>query len=95
MRLSTAATEYLHVTVTVDGQPPDPSTTVEFAFLAASDPTEDTVWSAGEWVEGVARILIGPANSGHLLAAGSYRVFVRVTDSPEIPVLRAGYLTVY
>lgn len=95
MRMSSQATEYVYSTITVDGAAPSGSTVVAFAFLPGTDPTSATVWQTGEWSEGRARLLIGPANGGHVLAVGSYRVFVRVTDNLEVPVLRAGYLTVY
>jgi len=60
-------------------------------------PTDPTlgIWATGSWqafpgiVPGPtywAVALIGPANGGIALAIGSYHVWVKVIDSPEVPV---------
>jgi len=41
-----------------------------------------------------ARLLIGPADGGLMPAQGAYRMFVKVTNSPEIPVLAGWQLLV-
>ena len=41
----------------------------------------------------LARCLVGPGGTV-ALAAGTYEVWVKITDSPEIPVLRSGTLVV-
>ena len=40
-----------------------------------------------------ARCLVGPAGTV-ALAAGTYEVWVKITDSPEVPVKRSGTLVV-
>lgn len=92
------STEYLHgpvtANVTLDTQ------VVEVAFVTPSSavPDSSTAWVTAEW-EGdpgttrTWRVLIGPATTSPL-AAGSYAVWVRVHDAPEIPVRKHDILTV-
>jgi hypothetical protein len=91
------STEYVHVPVTSDvtlsGQ------AVEFAYLAALPPDDATTWTAAEWEGNAgttrsARSLIGPVSDYGELAAGTYTVWVRVTDETEIPVRPAGTIKV-
>ncbi len=85
------------VTATEAGVPVDPTDDpVYLAFAADADPPAGDDFVAAEWetIGGAhfARVLIGP---GALeLAAGAYRVWVKVTDSPEIPVLPIDTLSV-
>jgi hypothetical protein len=94
MVISTLSTEYvtIPVTATSGGSPVDLSgTTVEWAF---TDPgAQPSAWHAGDWLAGKARILVGPAVIA--LAVGYHDVWLRVTDSPEIPVRRVGQIKVY
>lgn len=86
--LPTSTVEYVHVTITADADPT--GDTVEMAFTAGIPAPAD--WHQAEWVPDTtydARILLGDTIT---LTAGTYTVWVRVTDNPEIPVLRAGYL---
>jgi len=71
------------------------SDVVEFAFmLNGNDPT-DLDWKAGAWgAANVARILIGPGTAAALTAGNQYQVWVRVTDNPEVPVLKVDALNV-
>lgn len=87
--------EYIFVPVTssvvLDTQ------TVEFAFLTSA-PDADTSWIAATWVGEAAktrsaRVLIGPG-SAVPLAPGTYQVWVRVHDTPEVPVRLAGSLKI-
>ena len=59
--------------------------------------TEPATWISGDWttVSGVyyARALVGVGTS-MALTRGYYDVYVKITDSPEIPVLRSGLLEV-
>lgn len=74
--------------------------TVQLAFMVSGTPgTSD--WKTGSWasttaVNGVylAQILIGPKNSGVVLALGSYTIWVQITDNPEIPVMAVGSLAI-
>lgn len=75
--------------------------TVEVAFVASGAPDEDD-WVAASWngtqvVGGetfyVVRVLVGPgadADPGE----GDWQMWVRVTASPQVPVLPAGVLRV-
>lgn len=95
MRRSVESTEYLKSTVTsTDYDVTDD--VVEWAILGVHEkPTGTTTWVAGDWAPGTttARLLIGP--DGHELAVGEYSVWLRINDSPEIPVDKAGYLTIF
>jgi hypothetical protein len=75
---------------------------VAFAFM----PTPTQVPGSGDWVAGSwstnttsvlypysAQCLIGPSGTT-ALGIGTYIVYVRITDSPEIPVLTAGQLQI-
>jgi hypothetical protein len=54
-------------------------------------------WKTASWRTGgppyIAQCLVGPASSV-VLAKGGYHVWVKVTDSPELPVLQGGFLKV-
>jgi hypothetical protein len=96
--ISAASTEYVKVAVfaTKNGQVVNPtSDTVQMAFTNAPPQTGD--WKAASWETAApsyfARCLVGP--SGVIqLAPGTYDVWVKVTDIPEIPVKNAGRLDV-
>lgn len=95
--LSSLSTEYLRytVTATVNGIPYNPSgDTVSFAFPASG--VSPSTWYTGSWEQVgttyVARILIGPG--GQAISGGTYDVWIKVTDSPEIPVRKIDTLTI-
>jgi hypothetical protein len=100
VNLLATSTENVHVpvTTTVNGAPSDPTVdTVQMAFMVTGDPA-DSDWHPATW-ETVgnthnAICLIGPAAGGIPLAPGTYTVYIKVTDNPEIPVKQAGYLTI-
>jgi len=104
VQISSLSNEYIKVAVdfTVAGVITDPTAdVVQMAFLApGTDPTGPD-WVTGSWESDTtivghpiryARVVVGP--SGKVLVKGSYVVWVRVTDSPEIPVKQAGLLQV-
>jgi hypothetical protein len=82
--------------------PADPTgDTVEFSFPAEG--SRPTVWSAGSWdgsySNGYATAVgptVGFTDSAATveLAVGTYLVFVRVTDDPEVPVRQAGAIVI-
>ncbi|MEU6513630.1 hypothetical protein [Streptomyces sp. NPDC046978] len=90
------------VTVTVQGQPYNPtSDVVEFAFSAIGG--RPSTWYTGGWdgnqpTPGTnayrAQVLVGPNSSGPTLDKGRYTVWIRITDSPEQPVIAVGQLAV-
>lgn len=76
--------------------------TVQFAFM----PQATQVPTSGNWVSGSwetvptnllypysARCLIGPSGTT-ALTTGVYEVYLKVSDSPEVPVLITGYLEI-
>ncbi len=91
--------EYVPVPVRalVNGAPYDPTAdVVEMAFIPTSQAYPvDSDWNAATWetsgvaagTEYLAVCLVGPGAVE--LPAGVYSVFVRVTDSPEVPVVKA------
>lgn len=86
MKLSSLTTEYLHCSIESDINPT--SDTVKIAFMASGSPTSDD-WHTATWESGssspyTAKILVGA--TGVSLAVGTYVVWIKVTDSPEIPV---------
>jgi hypothetical protein len=103
--LSQLATEYVLVPVTVTkaGEPYNPTgDTVQFAFApTATYVPQSADWQTGSWVTDTtnvlypysAQCLVGPAGTINL-GIGNYVIYVKITDSPEIPVLTAGYLQI-
>ena len=102
---SVLATQYVLVPVsaTKNGAAYNPTAdTVQFAFM--SNPVQQpgvSDWVSGSW-ETVAtnvlypynaRCLVGPTGST-VLTLGTYVMYVKITDSPEIPVETAGQLTI-
>src|ERR1035437_2448446 len=80
---------------------------VKFAFLGPytnvataneAVPTAGTTYYTGAWQSTsspyVATCLVGPGAGVVALMTGTYLVLVKVTDSPEIPVLFSGPLVV-
>ena len=73
---------------------------VQMAFTPATYPeTSPASWLAGSWVTFPgpaywAQALVGPVNGGTALALGTYQVWLKVTDSPEVPVLQPCLLTI-
>ena len=59
------------------------SDAVQFAFMQGDTKPAPGDWHTGSWVAaGVAAILVGPSGTV-TLAAGTYSVWLQVTDSPE------------
>ena len=106
LAISTLSTVYIQVPVNnTEGIDPT-SDPVSFSFIGpygtvqqASNypPTSSTTWYTGTWDAGTpytARVLVGP-DGVVVLATGAYQVYVRVTDSPEVPVLWSGPMQVF
>lgn len=101
---STLSTVYIksQVTATVNGVSPyDPTgDVVEAAFVAPGVTPGALDWKLGSW-ETLnstyrARCLVGPGVGAVInLAAGTYVMWLRITDNPEIPVLEAGNVRVF
>jgi hypothetical protein len=92
-----SSTEYLPVKGTADVDISNDQLDVSFDKEATWHPMEnlgavhDTTTQLWAWR---ARILIGPGNGGLALPVGDHGVRVKIRDTPEVPVLRAGTLTI-
>jgi len=99
--LSVLSTMYVQVPImaTVNGLPYNPTNDpVVLAFLSAGVNPVSGDWHTGSWATAagvyLAQLLIGPGSGGLPLATGEYRIFVKITDNPEIPVLQPDTLLV-
>lgn len=89
--LPSATREYVHVPITGS---PSLDTPPSIAFTTTpSTPSADD-WLPAAWHEGSARILIGPSGGSTQLTMGTYRVWVRFTAGPELPIRKAGLLII-
>ena len=71
---------------------------VRFAFTTGPN-VAPTTWYVGSWETSagpvyIARCLVGPAGAA-TLAVGTYTVWLKITDNPEVPVRQVGQLKVY
>jgi len=105
IEMSHLSTQYVFVpfNVTKLGVPYNPTAdTVVFAFM----PTPYQVPTVSDWKAGAwdsipsnilypysAKCLVGPAGT-ITLGIGTYIVYVKVTDNPEVPVLIGGQLSI-
>ncbi len=97
-RLSSLSREYVSYAVSASegGSAIDPTTlNVEMAFTVGEPVTGD--WKDADWETSsgvyLARCLVGPGGT-ITLSDGSYSVWIRITDSPEMPVMHVGYLVI-
>jgi hypothetical protein len=94
--ISSLATLYVDVPVVAPAGVTITSDVVQVAFLRSGKPGVGD-WLAAAWAtntsgQTVARILVGPG--GLVLASGDWYEWVKVTDTPEVPVFLAGKVTV-
>lgn len=73
------------VPVPTYGPPPDPTSAQWNTASWETDANPVTYWAS---------ILVGPLNGGVSLTAGSYQMFVKITGSPEVPVIAGWTLAV-
>lgn len=100
LKVSSLSTEYIRVSVSVTkaGIPFDPTgDTVQMAFPLPNVEPVLADWKASSWESTGgnywARCLVGPSGTV-TLADGNYDVWVKITDSPEIPVRKVGSLSI-
>jgi hypothetical protein len=99
LRISVQSTEYLRVPVSARSSGAWVNPTSDVVALAL--PYRGVVPVSGDWKAATwetdstttpatyyARLLVGPGGTAY--QAGTFDVFVKVTDNPEIPVLLAG-----
>jgi hypothetical protein len=101
--ISAASLQYVRVPVAakVAGAVVDPTAdVVTMAFMAGGTPTTGDLKTASWETDPTtspptysARCLVGPGGAV-TLTAGLWSVWVKITDSPEIPLLHAGSLRV-
>ncbi len=103
-RISATSKQYVYVPVSMKtaGAYGDPTVdVVSFAFLPGAGPPQTADWQNGSWETDAtlapptyyARCLVG--TGGVVLAAGTYNVWLRLTDNPEIPIAPVGRLVIY
>jgi hypothetical protein len=103
-QMSSLSTEYLIVPVSarVNGILINPTAdAVAFAFKAEGADPGPADWLTGSWAATTplnnyyqAQILVGPGAGGNILAIGTYVVWLRITDNPEVPVRQPGTITI-
>ena len=96
-------TRYVAIPVTAtgtNGQPINPSTdSVQMAFVPQGVNPGSGDWHAGSWAATAnggyeAQCLVGPANGGTTPGIGVFQIWVKITDSPEVPVIPADLLQI-
>jgi hypothetical protein len=100
--ISALSTVYIksRITATVNGATYNPTgDVVAVAFKAPGVSPAAPDWQTGSWEAAgtsyFARLLVGPA-ALFQLAVGTYHMWIRITDSPEILVLQApGTVRIY
>ncbi len=96
--------EYVRVQLSAEasGAPVNPTgDTVQMAFLPGSQAPESGDWKSATWDTDTtttpttyrAQCLVGPSGTV-TLTRGSYTIWVKITDSPEVPVRPVGSLKV-
>jgi hypothetical protein len=96
-------TSYVQVPVQAiqDGSAYDPtSDVVALAFMTSWALPTSPDWHTGSWTGStapgifLAQVLVGPENGGVSLSQGTYTVWLKVTDDPEVPVINSGTLVI-
>lgn len=97
--LSSLSTEYVRVPVaaTVNNAPYNPTgDVVQFAFTTGANPVSGD-WHTGSWDSTdspyVAQCLVGPGGVVSL-AVGTWIIWIKITDNPEVPVRSVGQLSI-
>ena len=99
IRRPVLSTEYVRVPIAAreNGVEVNPTSDAVYLALTTGDEPASGDWHVGSWETDdstyYARLLVGPSSLA--LAAGVWIVWVKVTDSPEIPVRKAGRLVLY
>ena len=93
--------QYIPIIVTCLGGNPT-TDTVQMAFTATGVDPQPADWQTASWDTSatlgpnqyLAQCLVGPGGTV-ALTNGTYQIWVKVTDNPEIPQLPAGQLLIY
>lgn len=89
--IPSSSREYLHIAVSGDYSMSMP---VELAIVPYGVEPDDDDWTTAAWVDGAARLLIGPGSTFGELDEGDYGAWVRVTTSEERPVIYSGIVKI-
>lgn len=81
MLIPASSTEYLHIPVTAPAGVDLTGTPVKIAVVAHAANPSGAEWKTAEWVDGAARLLIGPDGGVLALTRGTYRVWIAI-DPP-------------
>jgi hypothetical protein len=101
LSISSLSTVYIQIPVRayIDGQAYNPTgDAVALAFMAGWTNPGSGDWHTGSWSTGefgetyLAQVLVGPG--GLALAVGTYSIWTKITDNPEVPVSQPGMLTI-
>lgn len=92
--LSTQYVQTLIAVTSVSGDYDPTTDTIAWAFTSANayPAVSPSAWTDGEWItypgdQWWAQILVGPAGAV-TLATGTWQAWVKISDSPEVPVLQ-------
>jgi hypothetical protein len=88
-RIPAISVEYVKVAVTGPTGVDLTELDVELAVVDDGQIPDTFDWQAGVWIGTSAAVLIGPGSDLEL-DQGTYDVYVKITSSPEIPVLPSG-----
>lgn len=95
MLIPASSTEYLHIPVTAPAGVDLTGSPVKIAVVAHGDNPAASEWQTAEWVDGEARLLVGPDGGAITLTRGTYRVWIAI-DPPGVEnlVRLSGSLTI-
>jgi hypothetical protein len=102
LTMSSLSTVYVQIPVRayIDGQVYNPTgDVVSLAFTTGWTNPSSGDWHTGSWSLGeygetyLAQLLVGPSG-GLSLAVGTYSIWLRVQDNPEVPIMQPGMLTI-
>lgn len=103
--LSALSTEYIpiQVSASVNGQSGynPTSDAVSMAFINGTANPQTSDWHTASWqtysspsgASYIAVCLVGPTG-GVVLSVGTYNIWLKITDSPEVPVRQVGILQI-
>lgn len=76
-----------YVKVPIDGPPGFTELDVDMAIVPEGQDPDSGDWKTAAWVDNSAAVLIGPATTLPLTKGVNYGIWVKITSSPEEPVL--------
>lgn len=81
--------EYLYADVVADRTLNSQPVEIGLGTTVTAATWDDAQWTGASGTSRSCRILLDGSQ-----VAGRYAIFVRITDTPEIPIIKAGYLKV-